>query len=822
MVFLSHQNIQIKILSAVFLFVCFSILIKAQNPTDADVKTALIYNFIKYVNYNQIQSKDTFYVVLYGEDPSLTEKLSNLRDSRVNGKSISIRKLNKIDTSNKIDLLFIFNEYNFEISRIYRLINGSEILLVTDRYENKQEVMINFIHEGNNKVKFEINTKNIQEAGLSISPKLLLLGGTELDIRELYKNTEKSLINERERSEQIENELKTKMQEIKRLTDLSANLFIKIDTLNSIVNSNIYYIQRQESRLDSLNKEQIFLTFEASYRKKALDSTNFSLITRNKEIKKLDIQLSDKQKQLENSISSLQSLKDEIGDKEIILKQQKGKIQTQKITLIVFMAFLILLGAFLLYIYRNYKSKQAKNIELERRNLQINRQNEKIQAQATQLKNTNLELQKLSIVAEKINNAVIIMDKNGNLEWVNDGFIRMFGYTFDEFIKKSGSNFISASSNSDPLNILKTCLIEKKALSYESEMITKTNEKKWLHSTITPVVDQQNEVLKLVAIDTDISKLKEAENKILKKNLEIEEKAEKLLIQAKDLTMANHELEIQKNRAEVALKNLKNAQSQLVANEKMASLGQLTSGIAHEINNPINYISSSIEGLRNILGDIKLLMNQYDKLKIEKENEGILKLKKEIGYNELLTGFDELTLNIKLGVDRTKEIVNSLRTFSRVDEDNFSLIDVNELIDSSIILIGKKYKDRIKIVKKYQKLPTIEGIAGGLSQVFLNILVNAIQAIKEEGEITISTLLVKEADTEKIKINFTDTGVGMTKEVQEKIFEPFFTSKDIGEGTGLGMSIVYSIIKQHNGQIEVKSHPGKGSSILIYLPIKRI
>lgn len=806
------------IIAILSLFFCNSLL--AQNPpTDADVKTALIYNFLKYTSYSNSHSKDTFQIFLVGDDVYLHKKLLNLQNKTVNGKIIKILSGDLPDLLENSDMIFVFNESNFEISPIFKQIKGKNILLVTDRYDNKQEVMINFIHEGNNKVRFEVNTKNISEAGLSISPKLLLLGGNELDIRELYKDTEKSLVSERERSEQIENELKNKMQEINRLTNLLSNLFIKIDTLNSIINSNIFYISQQESKLDSLNNEQLLLTTEAESRKKALEHTNLALVSRNREVNNLDISLSEKQKQLEYAVNSLKGLKMEITEKEKILNKQKGQIKTQKYTILTTLAFLILIAAFLFYVYRNYRSKQARNIELERRNQQINHQKEKILAQAAQLKNTNLELRKLSLVAEKINNAVIIMDSQGNLEWVNDGFVRMFGYSYDEFIQKSGINFINASSNSNPVNILKTCLVEKKAISYESEMLNKTNERKWLHSTITPVLDENNEVLKLVAIDTDITKLKEAENKIIKKNIEIEDKAEKLKVQAEDLRKTNHELELQKDRAESALKKLKSAQSQLVANEKMASLGQLTSGIAHEINNPINYISSSIEGLRNILDDIKLVMSNYDRLDIDREE--IDQLKNEIEYDDLLDGFDKLTSNIKMGVDRTKEIVNSLRTFSRLDEDNFSMVDINETIDSAIILIGRQYKDRIEIIKKYQNIPIVEGIAGSLSQVFLNILVNAIQSIKDKGEITIGTLFTNESGKSMVRIVFSDTGIGMPKEIQEKIFEPFFTTKDVGEGTGLGLSIVYSIIKQHNGRIDVKSQPGKGTSFSIYLPIKR-
>ena len=253
----------------------------------------------------------------------------------------------------------------------------------------------------------------------------------------------------------------------------------------------------------------------------------------------------------------------------------------------------------------------------------------------------------------------------------------------------------------------------------------------------------------------------------------------------------------------------------------MASLGQLTSGIAHEINNPINYISSSIDGLNYVIEEVKHLLTEYDKILVGTDEQRVNQIKEELEYDEILKGFDELTSNIKLGIDRSKEIVNSLRTFSRVDEDNFTPVDINKSIDSAIILIGKHHSERITIIKDYSELPRVECISGKINQVFLNILVNAIQAIKENGEIIISTSKETNRNKDYVKICISDTGVGIPNDLKDRIFEPFYTTKDVGEGTGLGLSITYSIIKKHKAKIKVLSELNKGSTFIIYLPIKQ-
>ncbi|GAA4314153.1 7TM diverse intracellular signaling domain-containing protein [Mucilaginibacter gynuensis] len=274
------------------------------------------------------------------------------------------------------------------------------------------------------------------------------------------------------------------------------------------------------------------------------------------------------------------------------------------------------------------------------------------------------------------------------------------------------------------------------------------------------------------------------------------------------------------------LKDLKQTQAQLVEAEKMASLGQLTAGIAHEINNPINFVTSNVNPLKR---DIDMMMDALitiesvglsDLTSAEKEKK-IKAYKEELDLDYLTEEIKHLINGINEGAQRTAEIVKGLRFFSRLDEDDFKSADINEGLDSTIFLAKHLLHNKIKIVKVYGDLPNAECYPGKLNQAFLNIISNAIYAIQKRfgdqdgGEITITTTL----DNDYIRIAIKDNGVGMDAATQQKVFEPFFTTKEVGEGTGLGMSIVYNIIKKHNGKISVSSTIGEGTEFILEIPI---
>jgi len=296
-----------------------------------------------------------------------------------------------------------------------------------------------------------------------------------------------------------------------------------------------------------------------------------------------------------------------------------------------------------------------------------------------------------------------------------------------------------------------------------------------------------------------------------------------LELKVKERTLELIESNVELNKT---LEDLKQAQSQLVESEKMASLGQLTAGIAHEINNPINFVTANVKPLRR---DIDILLEAFkfiedvllEDLSLEEKQKKINEYKEEEDFEYLIIEIDQLLRGIHEGATRTAEIVKGLKIFSRLDEDDLKKADINEGLDSTLIIANNLLNNNITVVKNYGSIPLIECYAGKLNQVFLNIISNAAYAVHKQfedqsgGEIVIETT----NDQESIFIKFKDNGIGMDAKTQQKIFEPFFTTKDVGEGTGLGMSIAYNTIKKHNGGIQLNSEPGKGTEFIIQLPI---
>lgn len=335
-------------------------------------------------------------------------------------------------------------------------------------------------------------------------------------------------------------------------------------------------------------------------------------------------------------------------------------------------------------------------------------------------------------------------------------------------------------------------------------------------------------ILFSVALADKISFYKDQKNESQEMALQIARENEQLIISQ------NHMLETQvKQRTqklqesnknlETLLHNLRAAQTALVEQEKMASLGQLTAGIAHEINNPINYVGSNVKPLRLGIDELMILLNKYEEWEHDPKNIHLLAEIKglrstlDIEYlqHEIVTLLD----GIEDGAQRTSEIVKSLRTFSRTDEQELKPADINKGILTTLVLLRQTIPPYIHVHTEFDELPPVNCYPGKLNQVYMNLLNNSIQGIiakKQHGEenITIQTTNLDDAVTVSIR----DTGIGMNEHTQKRIFEPFFTTKEVGEGTGLGMSIVFGIIEKHKGNIEVKSAPDEGTIITIKLP----
>ncbi|WP_035468554.1 sensor histidine kinase [Algoriphagus mannitolivorans] len=302
--------------------------------------------------------------------------------------------------------------------------------------------------------------------------------------------------------------------------------------------------------------------------------------------------------------------------------------------------------------------------------------------------------------------------------------------------------------------------------------------------------------------------LKENENLIREQNSLLEEK-----------------VKLRTDELEQALRNLQNTQSQLVNQEKMASLGQLTAGIAHEINNPINFVSSNITPLKRDVKDIMEVIEFYRKSGNNEFAPETLKaakrLEEDLELDYVLDEVDQLLRGMEDGAKRTVEIVKGLRLFSRVDEQDVKKVDLHDGLNSTLILLNSTIPGKIRIVREFGELPMVECLAGKINQVFMNIINNAVHALSDHiDQIADPKITLRSrAYQEHVVIEIEDNGPGMPEHVKQRIFEPFFTTKAVGKGTGLGLSIVYSIIENHKGTLEVETEEGKGTTFIITLPI---
>jgi signal transduction histidine kinase len=282
------------------------------------------------------------------------------------------------------------------------------------------------------------------------------------------------------------------------------------------------------------------------------------------------------------------------------------------------------------------------------------------------------------------------------------------------------------------------------------------------------------------------------------------------------VTERTRALEEAGRKAEQAYHELKEAQFQLIQSEKLASLGQLVAGIAHEIKNPLNFIYGNTEFLRRYVSQLQKLVALYE-AGGDQLAERVGRFKQEINYEFLEQDLSTLIANFEEGAKRIHDIISDLRTFSRMDSEEYRAVDLHESIELALSLLQNEYRGRIEIIKDYGALPPVECHKGRMGQVFMNLLLNACQAIHGAGEITIRT---GQEDSDWVFVSIADTGVGIPKENLDRIFEPFFTTKPVGTGTGLGLSISFAIIQQHRGRIDVRSTPGQGTEFRIRLPIR--
>lgn len=419
------------------------------------------------------------------------------------------------------------------------------------------------------------------------------------------------------------------------------------------------------------------------------------------------------------------------------------------------------------------------------------------------LQNKNL------IIAEKERNyreiynsgtdAIAILGFDFKIIDVNLSFINMYGFETDEL---TNASFIDFCSTSKPLNDFDIELNLKETIRsgekiFEWQAVNKQGKPFWVEIAVKKTKILGNE--RLIAVIRDVTKKKEITNELEKYRNHLEElvnrRTYELEQKNKALIDANEEIHQQKEEVIATFERMKQMQAQLIHSEKMASLGVLTAGVAHEINNPLNYVQSGIYAMETFFSD-------------SSECEFVLKN---------FDSFQKILGNMQTGVERINSIVNGLSHFTSQNNKSTESCDIHLVLENCLSILESQYKYKANIVQQYcPGKYTVIGNESKLHQAFLNIILNSIQAIEENGEIKITT----ELEQENLIITVKDNGKGMSAEILDKIFDPFFTTRDVGKGTGLGLSIAYGIIYEHNGVLQYISDVDKGTTAIIILPAK--
>jgi two-component system, NtrC family, sensor kinase len=425
----------------------------------------------------------------------------------------------------------------------------------------------------------------------------------------------------------------------------------------------------------------------------------------------------------------------------------------------------------------------------------------------TERKQAKLALQKSIKEVEDIKFAldqsaiVAVTNNKGIIEYINDQFCQISQYGREELIGKTHNIVNSGHHPKEFFQEMWRTIAKSKVWKGEIQNRAKDGTLYWVDTTIVPVLDPQGKPQQYVAIRNDITSRKQAEAALKKQTKELEE----------------------------TLKKLQHTQSQLIQSEKMSSLGQLVAGIAHEINNPVNFIYGNLKHAEKFTKDLLKLLNLYQTY----YPDSVPEIEEEIEACELeflLEDLPKIYSSMEVGATRIREIVTSLRTFSRLDEAELKTADIHEGIDSTLMILEHRLKAKpnccaIKVIKEYGNLPLVECYAGQLNQVFMNILANAIDALEEQRisptqnpEIRIVTEM---STSNQVTIRIADNGCGMSEEVQKKLFDPFYTTKAVGKGTGMGLSISYQIITdRHAGSLRCISSPGQGAEFIIEIPYR--
>jgi len=414
--------------------------------------------------------------------------------------------------------------------------------------------------------------------------------------------------------------------------------------------------------------------------------------------------------------------------------------------------------------------------------------------------------EKRRVILEDIEEAYYEADTSGRFTFVNNAMCKSLGYKRAELIGQKYWRLLDQATMQTLVEAVDKSYKTNQPVSLmDMEAIHKDGTKLISETSVSIIRDTEGAFIGFRGISRNVTKRRQMEQELIRKNKEIEDNRRHI----------KHALE----RLERTYEELKASQLKILQQEKMASIGQLAAGVAHELNNPMSFISSNLGTLEKYVNRLtEYITAQSDVIKSLKNAAAVRKInakRKELKLDYVIGDIREMIRESMNGAERVKKIVYELNCFSRMDEEEYKEADINECIESAIVIVWNELKYKSTLEKNYGNLPLAKCYPRQINQIFVNLLINAVNSIEKKGVIGIRTW----HEDGSIWMEVSDTGSGIPLQNLTKIFEPFFTTKAAGKGTGLGLSITYEIVQRHKGEITVKSDVGRGTVFTIRIPV---
>jgi len=511
----------------------------SQDELHYQKKAEMIFEIPKYLIWEFDENIENLTIGFYGSPNSkLLKELKRIsKRGYPNGTQVSIIPFENVNQISKTHVLYVSYEFNSLVKSIRDLTKNNNTLIITDSYTSKKIAMVNFRPIGSDGLLiFEMNPDNIDNSGIIVNKRLYAIGGMDIDKRDLVEETETELQSEKDKVEKQKAEIKKQLAQIDEQTR-------KIREQQNSINEQQRRIDDQQQKIDLQKLELQDLLRRTKEQQEALLTKTQILEEQEKAINQQRERMLEQKLAVEKQNKVLLDQREEIEKQETRIKEintdlarQNLIIEAQKNLLLIFFAFFVVVLVLVIIIFRAYRIVKRVNSELSAKNEEISAQKEEIYRQNIYTEAMNKQLEKLSIVARETRNAISVLDENGDFEWVNVGFTRIYGFTLQLWIHEKDANIRIADSNPNIRELFDACIIHKEPISYESKIVTRAGQEIWAQRTLTPLVDAQGKVNKFALVDSDITEIKKAK-------LEIELQNDKILAQSHELELKNIELQ---------------------------------------------------------------------------------------------------------------------------------------------------------------------------------------------------------------------------------------------------------------------------------------